>query len=115
MATAAAVERLKNGVNAALRTALETPPTGEQLSLARQEELAKETIDAAKEVDSLFEKVKLSRSEESAEDVQREIEDLQALLAAKDDLLKRSLDNVSAWEAKFAQLRESQKALTFNT
>lgn len=73
MATAAAVERLKNGVNAALRTALETPPTGEQLSLARQEELAKETIDAAKEVDSLFEKVKLSRSEESAEDVQREV------------------------------------------
>eukprot|EP00961_Rhodomonas_salina_P248352 3356711-Rhodomonas_salina.7 len=44
-----------------------------------------------------------------------QIEDLQALLAAKDDLLKRSLDNVSAWEAKFAQLRESQKALTFNT
>eukprot|EP00286_Rhodomonas_abbreviata_P029060 CAMPEP_0181293124 /NCGR_PEP_ID=MMETSP1101-20121128/2893_1 /TAXON_ID=46948 /ORGANISM="Rhodomonas abbreviata, Strain Caron Lab Isolate" /LENGTH=110 /DNA_ID=CAMNT_0023397681 /DNA_START=122 /DNA_END=454 /DNA_ORIENTATION=+ len=105
-----AVERLKSGVDAMLRSALQSD-VGEQLPQAKQEELANEAIEAAKEIDSIFEQVKLDRPNPGAEDVQREIGELQALLAVKDELLQKSLDCVSTWEAKFAQLRSSQKTL----
>ena len=44
-----------------------------------------------------------------------QIEELEALLAVKDELLKKSLDSVTVWEAKFAQLREGQKPLLFDS
>ena len=43
-----------------------------------------------------------------------QIDELEATIREKDALLAKSLKSVSAWEAKFAQLRSSQEPLLFD-
>mmetsp|Transcript_91110 Transcript_91110/g.147212 ORF Transcript_91110/g.147212 Transcript_91110/m.147212 type:complete len:120 (+) Transcript_91110:150-509(+) len=116
MAATAAVKRLKEGADVILRTALEQRdrPPNEQVPQDVQERLAADTLTAAKEIDDIFERTKLAASEETEEEVQREVVELQASIQEKEVLLVKSLEMVTLWEAKFAQLRSSQELLLFN-
>jgi len=75
MAATAAVKRLKEGADVILRTALEQRdrPPNEQVPQDVQERLAADTLTAAKEIDDIFERTKLAASEETEEEVQREV------------------------------------------
>ena len=75
MAATAAVQRLKEGADGILRTALEQRdrPPNEQVPQEVQERLAADMLTAAKEIDDIFERTKLAASEETEEEVQREV------------------------------------------
>ena len=45
--------------------------------------------------------------------VGKEIKDLEAALAEKDALLRKSMDKVDEWEARFAALKAGQAGLVF--
>ena len=69
------VQRLKDGADAILKTALaqRDSPSGAQVAQAEQERLAAVALDAAKDIDEIFERTKLACTIETEEDVKREV------------------------------------------
>ena len=75
MAAMAAVQRLKAGSDAILKTVLgqrDRPSHGDVLQ-AVPERLAAEAMAASKEIDAILEQAKLARTTQSEDDVKREV------------------------------------------
>mmetsp|Transcript_20474 Transcript_20474/g.39732 ORF Transcript_20474/g.39732 Transcript_20474/m.39732 type:complete len:123 (-) Transcript_20474:73-441(-) len=116
MAATAAVQRLKDAMDALLTTSLQEPSStlpNQPLPQATQEALAGEVVEAARQLDMLLEETKLSVTEESAYRVQRDVKELEGMVVEKDALLRQTMEKVGEWEGRFAALKASQAPLLF--
>ena len=87
---------------------LVTLGAGEQEKL---EELARDTVQSAQQVDICFERAKILHPVSPADEMKKEIEDMEAVLKEKEALLQKSLDQVIEWDKMLSKFRDAQGAI----
>ena len=77
----------------------------------KQDQLAREAMMAAQNVDATFERAKIQAPFPGAEMMRKNVEELETVLKEKEALLQKSLDKVVVWERTMKTLRDAQPSV----